>query len=295
MQGRPQKGFVEALGDDPLRPGSDYLKPPNPRQHGPKPDVTLLPEVDPGAPGFYTQSEFIQAAQITYIEYRKLTARRALVARFRIRGSPYVVYDDSDVDAVMAIVKKHREKVAEAEAKIGRRDPVRRGPAAKERPPPFSTMQARKVIRLLKQGKPQDEILLATDIHPDTIILIARTYERMINTIFLTGDQIARINKMSLEGIELPIRTSVDLVNALQAVADRKCDVCHEASPSGACARCIKRRVIVGLEKRAAVAEKMQSAIVKAKEADERMQLAASSNEAPPAPASSTKDAAAEE
>lgn len=242
-------------------------------------DVTNLVAIAPGTVGYYTASEFRAAARITVVEYRKLTVRGALVARFRAAGYAYVLYDDADVERVIRMVEAHRLKQAEAEERLGSAAPGR--PPSKEKKLPYTAIDARKVIRMLKHGRRHDDIFLETNVHPETILVIARAYERMIGAVYVTGDQMQLINELPLEGVELPIRSAKQILDAFRALADasKSCNVCGEEPPLGACLKCSRRRVLASIAKQADKQRRIAEIAKKAHEADERAFPVAASEE----------------
>lgn len=243
-------------------------------------DPTNLISIAAGTPGYYTASDFRTAAKITRSEYRKLVVRGALNARYRATGYTYVLYDDADVDKVRKIVEAHRLKTIEAEERLGKTLPAR-GMTREKAPLPYTAIDARKVIRLLKHGRRHDEIFLETNVHPETILIIARAYERMIGAVYVTGEQMEAINALPLEGVELPIRSAKQILDAFRALADasKNCNVCGEEPPLGACLKCSRRRVMASIAKQADRQRRIAEIAKKAHEADERAFPVAASEE----------------
>lgn len=242
---------------NPLRPGTI----PKNTNH----DYAALIPIELGTDGYFTRVEFLERSSLTHHEYLKLLFRKFLIARFKCRKRGCVLYTDEDVKRCRDVLKKWLPREVIAAPKSPRKwQPMMKAPKGQLR---YSKEHARQVIKLLKAGIPRDEIFLEVkDLHPDTLALISRDYEIMIGGFYVDGTLVERINKLPIEGVDLPISTARDLMALLDQlfrdIAERRCSSCDKNRPSDRCTACMRAMVIAEVERKAARAAAEEAARV---------------------------------
>lgn len=243
----PRARVSSRTNENPLRPGVF--------SGGVQHDYPNLIPIDDGTDGYFPRAELLERAGMTQHEYTKLAYRRSLVARYKSRQRGWVLYTDEDVKKCRALLKKWLPREAAA-TPMGRPRKWQAQPGGAKGQLRYSKEHARQVIKRLKEGMPRDEIFLELDLHPDTISLISRDYEIMIGGFYVDGTMVERINRLPIEGVDLPISTARDLMALLDQlfkdIAERRCSTCDKNRPSDRCTACMRAMVMAEVERKAA-------------------------------------------
>lgn len=113
---------------------------------------------------------------------------------------------------------------------------------------PYMPEEGVSVFKLLKAGRPLEDIVLATGIHPAAIRMIVRDYQMMTGVIVLPKHFVDQINQLPIDAT-LPV-TNAEEVYALivDATKEKPCGGCRKRS-KGLCNICAKQRFMEQLER----------------------------------------------
>lgn len=108
----------------------------------------------------------------------------------------------------------------------------------------FTATEACAVFKKIREGIEPDVIMIDLNLHPFQFEAIKREYERVTGAITIPKAYVDQINKLPIEGTELPIRKPEQIVEALAlASKERSCVRCRRRAASKQCATCIRTHV----------------------------------------------------
>jgi hypothetical protein len=153
----------------------------------------------------------------------------------------YALYTEADVERVLnAVTQRIRRDDIEASS--------------------FTAEQASAVYIRLAKGKKQWEIVTELKLHPFTVQTIAREFFREMGGVFVPREMLEKIGKQPIDGVELPIRTADQILEAIMsACREQACDVCNRRASATSCRNCIKRELEERTKETAAAAQRSTS------------------------------------
>jgi hypothetical protein len=191
--------------------------------------------IDRLPPGYLTRKEFLQRSGITDSEMRGLIAEGRIRASRRSKRG-WALYTEADVEHVIHTIKQQmrREDLQNAS---------------------FTAEQAAMVYDRLDKGKKRFQIVMELKLHPFIVQAITREYRQETGGVFLPKEAIEKIAKQPIDGVELPIRSAEQIVEAIvSACREQACDVCKRRACASSCRSCIRKELEERAKKAATVA-----------------------------------------
>jgi hypothetical protein len=100
---------------------------------------------------------------------------------------------------------------------------------------------AARVFRMLDEGKPIADAIVALEVHPAVARAIAAEWADLRGGFFIGAKALARIDRISIMHVEESLRTEADLVSALETISAEECEICERRSPR-VCLTCVMQR-----------------------------------------------------